>query len=215
MSHVTTLTALISATDLQRPARSFRPWWRWLLTALAFPPSGLVAHLVAGRVDSVAAAVLNGLITGAGIGAAQWTLLRHRNITPSWIAATALGLGAGLPAGAALVSYRTDITSLAVMGAISGLGVGTAQGALLDTAKRAVGWAAATAVLFAVGWVVTTIGGIDVSRQWAVFGAFGCTTFAFVQSMTIGRFLPPTRSSSSSRTGPSRHGRASKLAASS
>ena len=40
----------------------------------------------------------------------------------TWIPATAVGLGAGLAAGAALVSYRTDITSLALMGAVSGLG---------------------------------------------------------------------------------------------
>ena len=38
-----------------------------LLTALAFPPAGDVAHLVAGPVDSVPAAILNGLIAGAGM----------------------------------------------------------------------------------------------------------------------------------------------------
>ena len=112
-------------------ADRFRPWWQWLLTALAFPPAGLIAHLVAGRVDSVPAAVLNGVIAGAGIGAAQWALLRHREVALTWIPATAAGLGAGLAVGAALVSYRTDITSLALMGAISGLGVGIAQGVTL------------------------------------------------------------------------------------
>ena len=111
---------LSSPIDHRTARRSFRPWWRWLLTALAFPPSGLIAHLVAGRVDSVSAAVLNGVIAGAGIGAAQWALLRHRGVSLTWIAATAVGLGAGLAAGAALVSYRTDITSLAVMGAVTG-----------------------------------------------------------------------------------------------
>lgn len=192
MSHITAPTAASSSTVQHKSARSFRPWWRWLLTALAFPPSGLVAHLVAGRVDSVPAAVLNGVIAGAGIGAAQWALLRHRNINPTWIAGTAVGFGAGLAAGAALVSYRTDITSLAVMGAVSGLGVGLAQGAYLDGAKRTVGWTAATSVLFALGWTVTTAGGIDVSQQWAVFGAYGCTTLAFLQSMIINRFIPAT-----------------------
>ena len=190
MSHITARTALSSPTDHHYPARSFRPWWRWLLTALAFPPAGYIAHLVAGRVDSVPAAVLNGVIAGAGIGAAQWALLRHRNISLTWIAATALGFGAGLAAGAALVSYRTDISSLALMGAVTGLGVGIAQGATLDTAKRALGWTAASAVLFALGWTVTTAMGIDVSQQWAVFGAFGCTTLAFLQSTFIGAFVP-------------------------
>ena len=76
-------------------------------------PPAYIAHLVAGRVDSVPAAVLNGVIAGTGIGAAQWALLRHRGVSLIWIAATAVGLGAGLAAGAALVSYETDITSLA------------------------------------------------------------------------------------------------------
>ena len=137
MSHLTAPTAISSSIDHRSPRRSFRPWWRWLLTALAFPPAGFIAHVVAGRVDSVSAAVLNGVIAGAGIGAAQWALLRHRDVSLAWIAATAVGLGAGLAAGAALVSYRTDITSLALMGAVSGLGVGIAQGATFGNAKRA------------------------------------------------------------------------------
>ena len=189
MSHITAPITTNSSVVHYQP-RSFRPWWRWLLTALAFPPSGLIAHLVAGRVDSVSAAVLNGIITGAGIGAAQWALLRHRGISSAWIVATTVGFGAGLAAGAALVSYRTDIGSLALMGAVTGLGVGIAQGAMLASPKRTLGWSAATTVLFALGWTVTTAGGIDVSQQWAVFGAYGCTTVALLQSMIIRRFIP-------------------------
>jgi hypothetical protein len=189
VSHITAPTTT-NPSVVQYQRRSFRPWWRWLLTALAFPPSGLIAHLVAGRVDSVSAAVLNGIITGAGIGAAQWALLRHRGISSAWIVATTVGFGAGLAAGAALVSYRTDIGSLALMGAVTGLGVGTAQGAMLASPKRTLGWIAATTVLFALGWTVTTAGGIDVSQQWAVFGAYGCTTVVLLQSMIIGAFIP-------------------------
>ena len=85
--------------------RRIRPWYRWLLTALAFPPAGYVAHLVAGPVDAVPTVVLNGLVAGAGIGAAQWALLRHRDVAVTWIPATAVGLGAGLAVGAGLVSY--------------------------------------------------------------------------------------------------------------
>ena len=118
---------------------------RWLLVALAFPVAGEIGHLIAGRVDSVSAAVLGGVVTGAGLGAAQWALLRRRGIGVGWIAATAGGLGLGLAVGAALVSYRTDITSLVVMGAVSGLGVGMAQGAMLGNTKRMLGWSAATA----------------------------------------------------------------------
>jgi hypothetical protein len=138
----------------------------------------------------VPAAVLNGVIAGSGIGAAQWALLRHRSVSLTWIPATAVGLGAGLAVGAALVNYRTDITSLAVMGAMCGLAVGIAQGATLGDAKRTLGWSAATAALWALGWTVTTAGGIDVSQQWAVFGLYGCLTLAFLQSIILGAFVP-------------------------
>lgn len=190
MSHKTSTASNRSAIERDASPRSFRPWWRWLLTALAFPPSGLIAHLVAGRVDSVPSAVLNGVITGAGIGGAQWALLRHRDVSVTWIPATAVGLGTGLAIGAAAVSYRTDITSLAVMGAVSGLGVGIAQGATLGNGRRMLGWSAITAALFALGWTVTTAGGIDVSQQWPVFGAYGCFTVALLQSTVIGAFVP-------------------------
>ena len=190
MSQATARSTRTSAGERAIPSRTFRPWWRWLLTALAFPPSGLIAHLIVGRVDSVSSAVLNGLITGAGIGAAQWALLRHRRVGTNWIAATSVGFAAGLTVGADVVSYRTDITSLAVMGAFTGLAVGAAQGATLRNATRMLGWSAANAALFALGWIVTTAGGIDVSQQWAVFGLYGCTTLALLQSTFIGAFVP-------------------------
>ncbi len=191
MNIVPTAHAAITSAPIGRPARySFRPWYKWLLTALAFPPSGLIAHLVAGRVDSVPAAVLNGVIAGTGIGAGQWALLRHRRVNQIWIAATAVGLAIGLAAGAALVSYETDITSLAVMGAVTGLGVGIAQGATLANVRRTIGWIAANTVLWALGWTITTAGGIDVGQQWAVFGAYGCLTLAILQSSIVGAFVP-------------------------
>src|SRR3954453_4559196 len=109
-----------SSPDDRRRRGSFRPWYKWLLTALAFPPAGLMAHVVVGPVDSVPPAVIGGAIAGAGIGAAQWALLRGRDVSVGWILATAAGLGIGLAAGASLVSYRTDITSLMAMGAVSG-----------------------------------------------------------------------------------------------
>ena len=188
----TARTALSSSTDDHHTRHSVRPWYWWLLTALAFPPAGYLATVAAGRVDSTSAAILGGLIAGAGIGAAQWALLRHRNVNVIWIPATAVGLGAGLAAGAGLVSYRTDITSLALMGAVSGLGVGVTQGVLLSNRKRALLWSAATAALWAVGWSVTTAGGIKVDEQFVVFGAFGATALAVLQSLIVGALVPTT-----------------------
>jgi hypothetical protein len=197
MNHTTVASAppediaSVYAPVLERPARwSRRPWWRWLLVALAFPVAGEIGHLVAGRVDSVSAALLGGVVTGAGLGVAQWGLLRRRGVTLSWVAATAAGLGVGLAGGAALVSYRTDISSLMVMGAVSGLGVGIAQGAILGHATRVLPWAAATASLWAVGWTATTAGGIRVDEQFVVFGAYGAIASTFLQSIIIGWFIP-------------------------
>lgn len=161
-----------------------------MLTALAFPPAGLIAHLIAGPVDDVPAAVIGGAISGAGIGAAQWAFLRHRGVEASWIPSSTVGLAAGLAVGSAVVSYRTDITSLGVMGAVSGLGMGLAQGLSLRNPARVLPWAGATAALWALGWVITTAGGIDVEPQWVNFGAYGCITLAFVQSTFIGAFFP-------------------------
>lgn len=185
-----TQPAVSSSTDVHPARFGLRPWWRWMLVALAFPVAGYTAHAVAGPVDSVSAAILGGVITGAGIGAAQWALLRRRGISVGWIPATAAGLGAGLAAGAALVSYRTDISSLVLMGAICGLAVGLAQGAMLGSAKRMLLWTVATAALWAIGWTVTTAGGISVDEQWVVFGAYGAITSTFLQSMIVRTFIP-------------------------
>ena len=185
-----TQPAVSSSTDVHPARLGLRPWWRWMLVALAFPVAGYTAHAVAGPVDSVSAAILGGVITGAGIGAAQWALLRRRGISVGWIPATAAGLGAGLAAGAALVSYRTDISSLVLMGAICGLAVGIAQGAMLGSVKRMLLWTVATAALWAIGWTVTTAGGISVDEQWVVFGAYGAITSTFLQSMIVRTFIP-------------------------
>jgi hypothetical protein len=186
-----TLTHSPSITRTQptvRPSR--RPWWRWLLTALAFPPAGLLGSLIAGPVDSLGAAVVGGLVTGAGIGAAQWALLRHRSVGVAWIAATSAGLAAGVAAGAALVSYRVDRPSLVLMGAVSGLGIGLAQGATMHGTRRALAWGAATCALWTIGWTVMTSTGIGVDEQWVVFGAGGALTVAFLQSTIVTSFVP-------------------------
>jgi hypothetical protein len=170
--------------------RSFRPSWRWLWTAAAFPPAGLLAHGVAGRVDDVAPALIGGAITGAVVGFVQWVQLRHRGVDLRWVAATAAAMAGGLAAGAAMVDYRTDRPSLAVMGLLTGVCVGLAQGAAARMGARMALWAGATAALTGLGWIVTASGGIDVDEQWTTFGAYGAITFAFLQSTIIDRFVP-------------------------
>ena len=48
----------------------------------------------------------------------------------------------------------------------------------------------ATAALWAIGWTVTTAGGISVDQQWVVFGAYGAITSTFLQSMIVSPFVP-------------------------
>jgi len=173
-----------------------RPWWLWIATALAFPPAGYVAHEIVGRVDDVGAAVLSGVITGAVIGTGQWAVLRRRGGSPRWIIATAGGLGVGLAAGAALVGYETSLGALVAMGAVSGAAVGLAQSASFAPLRRhGLTWTLATGALWAIGWAVTTGSGIDVDKQWPVFGISGALVAAVLQSMFISRYVPDTQSS--------------------
>ena len=178
------------------PRGGRRTWLAWTATALAFPPSGLAATAL-GPVDDPRTALLGGAVAGLGIGAAQWLVLRSRLPHPApvraWAPATAAGLGLGLAAGASLVGWRTGAADLAVQGALSGLGVGAAQGLVLAAAglsrARAALWALATPLLWALGWSVTRAAGIDVERQYAVFGASGALASSLLAGALVAVLL--------------------------
>jgi hypothetical protein len=185
------MTATTSPTIRPSVSERIRPWWLWIVTALAFPPAGYIAHELVGRVDGVGAALLSGVITGALIGLAQWALLRGRGASPSWIVATAAGFGIGLAAGAALVGYETSLGALVAMGAVCGLFIGVAQIASFVALRRhAAAWTLATGALWAIGWAVTTGAGIKVEDQWPVFGISGALVVVLVQSVLINRLVP-------------------------
>jgi hypothetical protein len=172
-----------------------RPWWLWIVTALAFPPAGFIGHELVGPVDGVGGALLTGVITGALIGLAQWALLRRRGASPRWIVATAAGFGIGLAAGAALVGYETSLGALVAMGAVCGVAIGLAQVASFAPLRRhALSWTLATGALLAIGWDVTTGACIKVEDQWPLFGISGAVVVAVVQSVLINRFVPATES---------------------
>ena len=119
---------------------------------------------------------MGGALTGLTVGAVQAWALRPDRISPgSWIGATTLGLAVGLGVGAAAVGYGTSSGDLAVQGAICGLGVGVAQATVLRDRLGAVAflWAPALGVIWAVGWTVTAGIGVDVERQYTVFGSSG------------------------------------------
>jgi hypothetical protein len=168
------------------------PGWRWAAVALAFPIAGYIGWKVGGRVDAVAAALLGGALTGAGIGAVQWWAAKGDLGHPAaWISSSAAGYAGGLAAGAALVGYETHLAALAVMGLVIGTVVGIAQGLTLarqgDT-RLAAAWAAAMPVLFTLGWCVASVTGVSVEDQFTVFGAGGALLFMAVSGLVLTRY---------------------------
>jgi hypothetical protein len=175
---------------------------RWLLTAFAFPPSGLLAMAVAGSVDAPPAALAAGAIVGAGVGAGQWLALREDGEAPSlrrtWPAVTSAATAVGLAIGAGAVGYETGTADLVTMGLITGTAIGAAQATVLHRAGRtttggAVVWAAVVPVLWALGWFVTVSAGVDVERQWAQFGITGALTVSALGGLVLSRILGRTR----------------------
>jgi hypothetical protein len=168
-----------------------RTWLVWTAGFLAFPIAGLAGTAVAGRVDDAGAALVGGTVAGLIIGAAQTLLSRHRLDPRRWIPATAVGMGAGLLPGAWAVDYHTSLADLAVMGALTGLILGSAQAfALPPAAAHRWTWAVAMPTLWALGWTVTTLGGIHVEEQFTTFGAYGSLTFAALSGLLLHRLLP-------------------------
>ena len=162
-------------------ALSLRAAGRWMVTFAGFPIGGYASYLITGRVDSLLPALLGGLITGAALGAVQaWGLGRNRPSVASWIVATALGMMVALGLGSALVDYDTTLSALVTQGAVTGLVVGLAQGVVLlpRVGRLAVVWPAFLSVAWAAGWAITTAAGIDVDKQFTVFGSSGAITVA-------------------------------------
>ena len=177
-------------STVPQPAFS-RAWLLWTAGFLAFPVAGLAGTAVAGRVDSPLAALLGGAVAGLVLGTGQ-TLASRRRLDPRrWIPATAVGMGAGLLLGAALVDYRTSLTNLALMGALTGIVLGPTQALALPrrTRLRWV-WAAAMPALWAVGWTATTLGQIHVEEQFTIYGAYGAVAFSALSGLVLHYLLP-------------------------
>jgi hypothetical protein len=170
-----------------------KAWLLWTAGFLAFPIAGVLATALVGRINDVGSALLGGMAAGAVIGAGQWLVARHLLDAQTWIPATAVAMGIGLGVGAWVVGYGTSLGELALMGAITGIPLGVAQAYLLgDRVANAWVWAAAMPLLWALGWTVTTAGGIDVDQQFAVFGAYGAITFMALSGVLLDRLRAAT-----------------------
>jgi hypothetical protein len=170
-----------------------KAWLLWTAGFVAFIIGGALATAVVGRVNDFGSALLGGLIAGAVIGTGQWLVARRLLNPKAWIPATAVAMSIGLGVGAWAVGYGTSLGELALMGAITGIPLGAAQAYLLrDRLANAWVWAAAMPLLWALGWTVTTVGGIDVDRQFAVFGLYGAITFMALSGMLLDRLRATT-----------------------
>ena len=170
-----------------------KAWLLWTAGFVAFIIGGALATAVAGRINDVRSALIGGLVAGAVIGTGQWLVARRLLDPRTWIPATAVAMSIGLAIGAWVVGYGTSLGELALMGFITGIPIGAAQAYLLrDRLANAWVWAAAVPLLWALGWTVTTAGGIDVDRQFAVFGAYGAITFMALSGVLLDRLRATT-----------------------
>jgi hypothetical protein len=170
-----------------------KAWLLWTAGFLAFIIGGALATGAAGRINDFRSALLGGLVAGAVIGTGQWLVARRLLDPKAWIPATAAAMGIGLAIGAWVVGYGTSLSELVLMGFITGIPLGAAQAYLLrDRLANAWVWAAAMPLLWALGWTVTTAGGIDVDRQFAVFGASGAIAFMALSGVLLDRLRATT-----------------------
>jgi hypothetical protein len=164
-----------------------RMWGRWALTFIGFPLAGLAAKGATGPIDSATAAVVGGLAAGVVLGGVQSLALRvsgERRL--AWAGVTAVGMAAGLVAGASAVGFETDTASLVVMGALTGAGIGVAQALVLPgSGVRRLVWALATPALWALGWLITSRVISDVDAQYANFGASGALVCAVLGGVVL------------------------------
>ena len=181
-----------------------RGWLLWTAGFVSFPIAGIAAQAAAGRINDAVSALVGGLVAGAVIGTGQWLAARRLLGDPlAWILATAAAMGIGLLAGAWVAGYGTSVGELALMGAITGLPLGAAQAFLLRRrVARSWVWAAAIPLLWALCWTVTAAAGIDVDRQYAVFGAFGAITYMALSGVVLDRLRAATPAAPSPQHGP-------------
>ena len=159
--------------DEKHQIREWRFWRAWGLAFLAFPVAGLAGIALTGPVTTPLRGLVAGAASGAVLGVSQWLVLRHRlSLSPWWIAATAVGMGAGLALGITMVGTATEGVALPVRGLMTGTGIGVAQFMVLRRqTDRAAIWAPVVALGWALGWMIMRATGIDVAPDWSMFGA--------------------------------------------
>ena len=103
----------------------------------------------------------DGAVIGISIGIAQWLVLRQRfGGAKLWILVSVLGFAIGKFAADAVIQTETGFVGLVLSGLVIGIGAGFAQWVVLVRhVSRAELWIVASALGWALGWVV--IGTVD------------------------------------------------------
>jgi hypothetical protein len=162
-------------------------WPAWGAAFLGFPIAGAVATPLVGPVESVGAALIAGAVAGAVIGAAQWLVLRRRlPLSALWVPATAGGMSLGMALGQVLLGHDTTMQPLLLRGLVVGAAIGAAQGALLrGVLPTPTLWATVVTLGWPLGWAVSAAIGLDLTWNWAVFGASGALIFQLATGLTL------------------------------
>jgi hypothetical protein len=165
----------------------WRFWAAWGLAFLGFPIGGLAAIGLVGGVESILDGVIAGVACGAVIGWVQWLVLRRRLSLPrSWIVASSLGMAGGLALTLAFFGTSTTGSVLLLRGASTGLLIGLAQWVVLPgSVPRAWVWVPTVAAGWALGWAVTRASGLDLTPNFAVFGATGALAFQALTGLVL------------------------------
>jgi hypothetical protein len=196
-----------AGTENDSVAESGSRLWLWLVAILvSFPIGGYVADLVVDGVDSVSAAIVGGLITGAIVGVAEWYALRGW-VSWTWILATAAGMVVGLTAGAALVDYGVGRGDLLLMGAVTGLSVGILQALVLGRSRMpgAVWWAVANPPAWALGWYISSyVISRNIDERFPIFGASGALAFGLLTWLLLAGVLRGRAAAATPQAAPAR-----------
>jgi hypothetical protein len=185
-------------TTLERPHRLW--WLAWLTAFLGFPPGGLLANAVIGRLDTPIEGIVGGALAGAVIGLAQHLALRRAlDIRISWVLLTSAGFAVGSGLSVLLFGAETSVEATLLRALLTGLMLGIAQWFMLrGRLPAATVWIPAVTLFYPTAWYITA----QVIRQnmdqgFVIFGASGALFFqaalGVVLWMLLRRVLPTTR----------------------
>jgi hypothetical protein len=147
--------------------------------------------LLVGPIESVGAALIAGAVADGVIGAAQWLVLRRRRpLSALWVAVTAGGMAVGMALGQLALGDSTTMQPLLLRGLLVGAAIGAAQGTLLRAVLPTPAiWAVVVTLGWPLAWAVSAAIGLDLTRNWAVFGSSGALIFQLATGLTLACLL--------------------------